>query len=173
MKSDILQAITTFAFVGKMRPAPGTWGSAVGLAAGCGIVTFGGVAQLVLAILVITALGFWAVEEELKDRPGEDPAEIVIDEVAGMWVALLFPAVAFWIKGVDMVWPGPLAAFLFFRLFDIWKPWHVGQADERGDAKGVMLDDLWAGLYAGVCTIIAAAIYHGVMFILPLLPSAS
>ena len=108
-------------------------------------------------------LGFWhACKAELADRPGEDPSEIVIDEVAGQWVALLFPASAFWIRGWEggLPWPAPLAAFLFFRLFDIWKPWLVGRADRRGDAAGVMLDDLWAGTFAGLASIAAAALYH-------------
>jgi len=156
-----VQAITTFGFVGKLRPAPGTWGSAAALALGWGIERFAGFGALLGATLAVTALGFVAIALELKDRPGEDPSEIVIDEVAGMWLALLFPAAGFWMRDVQMVWPGPLAAFLFFRLFDIWKPWLVGRADRRGDAAGVMLDDLWAGLFAGLCTLLAAGLYHG------------
>ena len=53
--------------------------------------------------------------------------------------------------------------FLLFRLFDIWKPWLVGRADRRGDAVGVMLDDLWAGLFAGVVSMILAGLYHGLL----------
>ena len=55
-------------------------------------------------------------------------------------------------------------AFLFFRLFDIWKPWLVGRADRRGDAAGVMLDDLWAGVFAGAASVVAAGIYHAILF---------
>ena len=57
-------------------------------------------------------------------------------------------------------YPGWVAAFLFFRLFDIWKPGIIGRADRRHDAKGVMMDDLWAGLFAGIATMIAAAAFH-------------
>jgi phosphatidylglycerophosphatase A len=53
--------------------------------------------------------------------------------------------------------------FLLFRLFDIWKPWLVGRADRRGDAAGVMLDDLWAGLFAGIGSVVLAGVYHGVL----------
>jgi phosphatidylglycerophosphatase A len=56
-----------------------------------------------------------------------------------------------------------LAAFVFFRLFDIWKPWLVGRADRRGDAPGVMIDDLWAGLFAGIASILAAGLAHGLL----------
>ncbi len=86
----------------------------------------------------------------------------MIDEVAGQWLALLFASAAFWWRGHEgfLPWPAPVAAFAFFRLFDIWKPWLVGRADRRHDADGVMIDDLWAGIFAGVATMLAAAAYH-------------
>jgi phosphatidylglycerophosphatase A len=163
----MIRAITTFGYVGLLRPAPGTWGSAAAIATGLLIDHVLGFPALVLATLAVTALGFWACGQALRDRPGEDPGEIVIDEVAGQWLALLFPAAAFWSRGMEGWWlaayPGWVAAFLFFRLFDIWKPWLVGRADRRGDAPGVMLDDLWAGLFAGILTILAAGLAHGVL----------
>lgn len=152
--------------VGLMRPAPGTWGSAVAVALGVYLHRLGHFPALLGATLLVTALGFWAIGQELKNRPGEDPSEIVIDEVAGQWLALLFPSFGFWIMGLpsDMFpYPGWVAAFLLFRFFDIRKPWAVGRADRRGDAAGVMLDDLWAGLYAGLGTIALAALAHGLM----------
>lgn len=158
----MIRAITTFGFVGLMRPAPGTWGSAVAVLLGMGIDRFLGTPMLAVATVAIIALGFWACGRALEGRPGEDPGEIVIDEVAGQWIALLFPCLAFWGRGWEgwLPWPAWVVPFLFFRLFDIWKPWLVGRADRRGDAAGVMLDDLWAGLFAGVATILAAAAYH-------------
>jgi phosphatidylglycerophosphatase A len=121
-----------------------------------------GFPALVLATITVTALGFWAIGVELRDTPTADPSEFVIDEVAGQWIALLFSSAAFWWRGHEgfLPWPAPLAAFAFFRLFDIWKPWLVGRADRRHDPAGVMLDDLWAGLFAGIATVIAAAVYH-------------
>ena len=121
---------------------------------------------LALATLAATGVGFWACARELVNRPGDDPSEIVIDEVAGQWLALCFPSFGFWLMGLPastFPYPGWLAAFLFFRLFDIWKPWLVGQADRRHDAAGVMLDDLWAGVFAGIATIAAAGLAHGVL----------
>jgi phosphatidylglycerophosphatase A len=97
----------------------------------------------------------------------KDPGEIVIDEVAGQWLALLFPAAAFWQRGLDNwaveAWPGWVAAFLFFRLFDIWKPGPIGRADRRGDVAGVMIDDLWAGIFAGFAVLVAAGVAHGLI----------
>ena len=157
--------VTTVLGLGYLRPAPGTWASAVALAVGLGINTALGFPVLVLATILVTALGFWACGRELAGRPGADPSEVVIDEVAGQWVALLFPACAFWWRGWEgvMPYPGWVAAFAFFRLFDIWKPWLVGRADRRGDAAGVMLDDLWAGLFAGVAVVVAAGLAHGLL----------
>lgn len=158
--------LAIFFGVGLLRPAPGTWGSAVAIGLGVLIYRYLGFPALLVATIAITALGFWAVGRELAERPGDDPSEFVIDEVAGQWIALLFPAAAFWFRGHDgfLPYPAPLAAFAFFRLFDIWKPWLVGRADARHDAAGVMLDDLWAGLFAGVAVIVAGIVYHVILF---------
>lgn len=156
--------ISIFFGAGLLPWAPGTWGSLAALILGWGIERYLGFWPLVAATLIATVAGFWACKVELADRPGDDPSEIVIDEVAGMWLAMLFPAYGFYMRDMSMVWPGPIAAFLFFRLFDITKPWLVGKADRRHDAVGVMLDDLWAGVFAGIATIIAAALYHIFLF---------
>jgi len=148
--------------VGLLRPAPGTWGSLVAVIMALLMDRYLGFPVLLVATLAVTALGFWAVSVELRDTPTADPSEFVIDEVAGQWLALLFSSAAFWWRGHEgfLPWPAPVAAFVFFRLFDIWKPWLVGRADRRHDPAGVMLDDLWAGLFAGIATILAAAAYH-------------
>ncbi|MGQ0564136.1 MAG: phosphatidylglycerophosphatase A family protein [Gemmobacter sp.] len=158
----MIRAITTFGYVGLLRPAPGTWGSAVAVVLGLGLWHLGGFLLLAGAMVAVTALGFWACAAALRDRSGEDPSEIVIDEVAGQWVALLFPAGAFWWVGFEAMvpWPAWVAAFALFRLFDIWKPGWVGAADRRGDAAGVMLDDLWAGMFAGMGVMVLGALWH-------------
>ncbi len=152
--------------LGLLRPAPGTWASAGAVALGLGLHRLGHFPLLLAATLAVTAIGFWAVGAELANRPGEDPSEFVIDEVAGQWLALLFPSAGFWMMGLEasrFPLPGWVAAFVFFRLFDIWKPSIIGRADRRHDAAGVMLDDLWAGVFAGIATLLAAGLYHGIM----------
>ena len=67
-------------------------------------------------------------------------------------------SVEFW-----RLWPGWVSGFLLFRLFDIWKPWLVGRADRRGDAMGVMLDDVIAGVFSAIVSIILAGLAHGVL----------
>ena len=79
-----------------------------------------------------------------------------------MWIAMLPVSLGAWWAGAGILalYPGWIAAFLAFRLFDIWKPWLVGQADRRGDALGVILDDVWAGVFAGLLTVLLAVVSH-------------
>ena len=67
------------------------------------------------------------------------------------------------LDGWNFPWPGWVGAFVLFRLFDIWKPGPVGWADRRSGTAGVMLDDLIAGVLAGLGVIAAAGLYHGVL----------
>ncbi len=159
------RVIATFLGAGLMRPAPGTWGSLAALPVAWALMTLLGPLWLVPAAVLAFALGWWATRAETAGGTDPDPAEIVIDEVAGQWIALL--PVAFGVAHTGAapldLWPGWLAAFLLFRLFDIWKPWLVGRADRRGDALGVMLDDIWAGVFAAIGVVALAALFHGVL----------
>ncbi len=171
----MIRAITTFGYVGRLRPAPGTWGSvaAVALAVLAYELALPYWADLgalfpalaIGATLLVTGLGFWAVPQAIAGQADKDPSEIVIDEVAGQWLALCFTIVPLWNHAVSILaaWPGFVVPFLLFRLFDIWKPWLVGRADRRGDGAGVMLDDLWAGLFAGIGSVLLAGLYHAVL----------
>ncbi len=150
---------------GLLRPAPGTWGSAIAVLLGVLLHRLGHFPLLAVATLAVTAVGFWAVPRYTRGMADPDRSEIVIDEVAGQWLALCFPSAAFFLAGMPadvFPYPGWVAAFLLFRLFDIWKPWLVGRADREGGVRGVMLDDLWAGLFAGLLTLVLAGIAHGV-----------
>ena len=158
--------IVTLGGIGLLRPAPGSWASAVAVLLGLVLHRIGHFPLLAAATLVAIAVGFWSVGRFTAGMADPDRSEIVIDELAGQWIALCAPSAGFWFAGLpadSFPWPGWVAAFLFFRLFDIWKPWLVGRADRRTDSAGVMLDDLWAGLFAALCTIVAAGISHGVM----------
>ena len=154
--------IVTWFGAGLMKPAPGTWGSAVAVALGVLIHWIGSFPLLALATVAVTALGFWSVARYTRGMEDPDRSEIVIDEVAGQWLALCFPSYGFWHAGLastDFPWPGYVAAFLFFRLFDIWKPGPIGWADRQPGATGVMLDDLIAGLAAAVAVALAAGLW--------------
>lgn len=159
--------IATFFGAGFLRPASGTWASAIAVVLGVAAYQAGLPLLVPIGAVVATVVGFIAVPPYLRSTGGEDPSEVVIDEVAGQLLALSFTVLPLWWHGVpDLLtgaWPGWVVPFLLFRLFDIWKPWLVGRADRRGDPAGVMLDDLWAGLFAGVCSVLLAGVYHGVM----------
>ena len=164
----MIQTITTFFGVGKLRPAPGTWGSAAAVALAVLVYELGAPLLVPLGFVLATVLGFWAVPHYLRGRKDTDPSEVVIDEVAGQWIALSFTAIPAMQHGLNIglytgAWPAWVAPFLLFRLFDIWKPWIIGRADRRGDAAGVMLDDIYAGLFAGIGSVMLAGLYHAVL----------
>ncbi|MCQ0971856.1 phosphatidylglycerophosphatase A [Paracoccus sp. TK19116] len=161
----MITLIVTFFGIGRLHPAPGTWGSLAATILAVLLYRAGGAYLLPLAFLLVTMLGFWAVPLALVDSTEPDPGEIVIDEVAGQWLALCFTMIPLARHGVPIMsaWPAFVVPFLMFRLFDIWKPWLVGSADRRGDPVGLMLDDLWAGLFAGLTSVVLAGLYHGLM----------
>lgn len=161
----LARLIGTVCGVGNLRPAPGTWGSLVALPWAWLLHVLGGFPLLVLAVVVGFAKGWWATEQMTRGSDDHDPSEIVVDEVIGQWIALLPLSYSAWSMGLDItrLWPGWIAAFVLFRLFDIWKPWLVGWADRRGDALGVMLDDVIAGVFAAIGVILLAGLAHGVM----------
>ena len=151
--------------VGYIRPAPGTWGSLVALPWAWLLHVLGGVPLLLLGVIAAFLKGWWATSKMTEGSDDHDPSEIVIDEVVGQWIALLPLSYAAWSNDipVHVMWPGWIAAFALFRLFDIWKPWIIGWADRRGDALGVMLDDVIAGVFAAIGVMALAAFAHGVL----------
>lgn len=156
----------TFFGIGLLPWAPGTWGTAAAIPVAWVLHSLGGFPLLLAATVLAFALGWWATAEATRGAADHDPSEIVIDEVVGTWIALWPLSAGLWHAGADawvFPWPGWIGAFLFFRLFDIWKPGPIGWADRRGDALGVMLDDVIAGVFAVVVVAIAAFISHGIL----------
>lgn len=93
----------------------------------------------VVAILVFQALGIWAANR-LEPYWGEDPSRVVVDEMVGVWIALL--------AAPSHSWPYALAAFVLFRFFDMVKPFGVRHMEAIGHGTGVMMDDVLAGIYS-------------------------
>ncbi len=139
--------IATWFGVGRLPVAPGTWGSAAALPVAWLLASWLGPLWLLAAAAAVFAVGWWAAEIYARDNDLDDPGEIVVDEVAGQLVALaVVPA--------DPVYYA--AAFVLFRIADIWKPWPVSLAERRlGGGLGIMADDIVAGAYAAIVLVAA------------------
>jgi phosphatidylglycerophosphatase A len=160
----VTRFVATFGFIGFLPGAAGTWGSLAALPLGYLIHLIGGPLLLSVTIIVAYGLGHWATRVETFEQEDLDPSHIVIDEVVGQWIALLPLSAGLWFAGAPPAlfpWPGWVAAFVFFRIFDIWKPGPVGWADRRKGPTGVMLDDVFAGALAGLVVTILAGVAHG------------
>ncbi len=131
----VSRLIASVGGVGTLPGAPGTWGSLVALLWGVVLMT-GPPWALAVATLTACAAGFGTIPRCVPDRDA-DPPWVVIDEVAGQWIAML---------GLGAVTlTGAILAFAGFRLLDIIKPGPIGWADRQGGAFGIMADDMLAG----------------------------
>ena len=140
--------------VGLIPVAPGTWGSAVGVCLLIVVRQTAGPALEASLLAAVLACGVWSATAAERHYGRSDPGVIVIDEIAGMLIAL------FWIP---VTWVGLLAGFAAFRVFDIVKPFPVGAAERLPAGWGVMADDVVAGLYAYVTVRVLVAVAPGLM----------
>jgi phosphatidylglycerophosphatase A len=131
----VSRLVASFFGVGFFPVAPGTAGSAVALLAGAGLM-LGPPWLLPLGAALAVMAGYIAIPRAVTD-PNSDPGWVVIDEVAGQWIAMLGLA------GGSVA--GLAVAFVGFRMLDVWKPGPVGWADRQPGAFGVMTDDILAG----------------------------
>lgn len=141
--------IATFFGSGLLKPASGTWGSLAALYPGFLIAQYLGGLGLLLAAGIAYGLGHWASTQWISHSVEQDPSPIVIDEVVGIWLTLI--AIAAPLNSDTLTIENAALAFVLFRFFDIVKPWPISWADRslRG-AKGVMVDDVFAGVMAGL-----------------------
>jgi phosphatidylglycerophosphatase A len=140
-------AVASVGGAGCAPVASGTVGSLVAVIA-LWLIPFTATA-LLATLLVVTVAGVWAGSRVERALGAKDPGVIVIDEVAGMFLAVLF---------VPRTLAALATAFVLFRFFDIWKPYPARQIQELHGGLGVMLDDLIAGAYALGVLVIAHAV---------------
>lgn len=138
-------ALATLGPIGRRLPAPGTWGSAVGVLA-CGAV--GGMVWVkTWEILLVSAVGFWfavGLCGEAEIRLGKtDPGEVILDEVVAMPLCFLG-----WYRLTPMApgWAVLLAGFAVFRFYDILKPLGIARLQKLPGGWGVVVDDTAAAL---------------------------
>ncbi len=126
--------------IGLLPGAPGTWASLAALPCAWLIRGAGGPTALAIAAAIAFLGGWWAAARVTSATPASDPGWVVIDEIAAQWLVLLAVPQRVWLYA---------AAFLAFRLFDIWKPFPVSWCDRTiKGGLGVMLDDIAAAIYA-------------------------
>ena len=133
-----------FGFGAGLAPrAPGTFGSLVGLVAAWWLFELPLPWRIALVLAVI-GFGIWVCGESARRLDRHDDQRIVFDEIAGVLLTSL--------AVVERSWFALALVFVFFRIFDILKPWPIRDVDHslRG-GLGIMLDDLIAALFAAVC----------------------
>jgi len=135
--------VATFFGVGRLRPGPGTWGSAVTvliwavLASRLSLASQPAVVAALALIAVI--IGIPAATRVARTSGLKDPQFVVVDEVAGQVITFI---------GVAVSWKTIFAGFILFRAFDILKPPPLRQLEKLPEGTGIVLDDVGAGLYA-------------------------
>ena len=140
--------------IGKIKYAPGTIASLITCLIFLLLINIFNFTFIFLITLVIFLYSFMAINNSFDVFESDDPQEIVIDEVVGQMLTLLA------IPIYETLYPLPtvyycVSGFLFFRLFDVWKPYPISYVDNnvRG-SLGIMLDDILASVY----TIIALSV---------------
>jgi phosphatidylglycerophosphatase A len=131
--------IASFAYSGYAPIAPGTVGSAAALVVYAGLRAFGLIEFEPLVIAIVLVVGVWAATRTARHLARTDPGVVVIDEVAGMLITVAFLHVSL---------TGAVAGFFLFRIFDIVKPFPAAQSEALPGGLGIMMDDVFAGLYA-------------------------
>ena len=151
MRSIYTFLLTGFG-AGWLPLAPGTWGAAAALVPAW-LLALWMPAYFEPVLLVLIAGGTWIGARGsafMAAEWGGDPSQTVLDEIVGMWIAILF---------VPATWPWWLTAFLLFRLFDIFKPFGIRRLESVPNGWGVMLDDVLAGIYSNIILQVALLIW--------------
>ncbi|MDH3442830.1 MAG: phosphatidylglycerophosphatase A [Deltaproteobacteria bacterium] len=130
--------VATGGFAGYAAVIPGTVGSLVGLLLYLPLAALPAVVPS-SAIVILFFLGVLASSRVEKIWGIKDPKPVVIDEIVGMWISLLFAQ-----QNVTYF----LGAFVLFRVFDVFKPFPARRAELLKGGWGIMFDDVVAGLYA-------------------------
>jgi phosphatidylglycerophosphatase A len=131
----------TCSYIGYAPVAPGTFGSAAGLAVFAAVRASGSTFVEVAVMVGLFAIGIWSAAAAERHFDRVDPSYVVIDEVAGMLITLAFLPVTF---------TGAIVGFVMFRALDVIKPWPSGRFEKLPGGLGVMADDGMAGIYGNL-----------------------
>jgi phosphatidylglycerophosphatase A len=141
--------VATCGYLGFVPIAPGTFGSAAGLIAFAAVRWSGSAAIEVAVIVFLLGIGVWSGNVAEKHFGGNDPAPVILDEVAGMLITLAL---------IPVNPAGALVGFLLFRLFDVMKPWPADRLEALPGGLGVMADDAMAAVYGNLALRVLVAL---------------
>lgn len=153
----IKEFLFTAFYAGYSPAAPGTIGTLVGMAMYyIGFLIFGQISWVVnvIAVVVLFYPFMKLADDGERFFSVKDPEQVVIDEVLGYWISVLFYPFSLKIS---------LAAFCLFRLMDILKPWPAGRLQSLRGGLGIMIDDCVAGVYTNLIllvTVLVLKFYH-------------
>ena len=137
LRVELSEWLATCFKIGHLPIAPGTWGSLAAIIGWWLWLQYLDPLVFIVLIIVIFTIGVFATNTIIDHTGEKDPSRVIIDEVAGQWLALLIlPDGMLYIAG----------AFVLFRFLDIFKPWPIRQMEQFPKGWGVMLDDTLAGL---------------------------
>jgi phosphatidylglycerophosphatase A len=133
--------VATAGGIGLAPIASGTFGSLPGLAIAWALGVLGGSPALLAGTVAIAFVGLWAADGVAHEQARSDPREVVVDEVAGQMLTLLF---------LPLTWQTLALGFVAFRLADIFKPFPARRLEALPGGLGIMVDDLVAGAWANL-----------------------
>ena len=134
---------------GRFPKMPGTAGT-VGAIPFYLLLAHTGPLAVAVGAVIVTLIGVWAATEVVRKTGLKDPQIVCIDEVAGVLITLV---------AAPNSWKGLVAGVLLFRIFDQWKPWPARGAENLREGWGVVMDDVFAGLW-GVAVLLLARAMH-------------
>ena len=142
VRKQVLEALATGFYLGKIPKAPGTFGTLLGIPLAWFMAVSLSPVGYMIGVLVILLISIYIAEMHERETNSHDPKEIVIDEVVGYLIAMTW---------LPLNWKSFLAAFVVFRFFDILKPGPIRAIDQRvKGGLGTILDDVAAGLVTSV-----------------------
>lgn len=153
MRAKLATFVATAAWTGYFPIAPGTVGSAVGLAVYAAVRLADSALFELVVIAIALAIGIWSASI-VETETGKDPGIVVIDEVLGMLVTLAL---------IDVTLIGAVVGFALFRVLDVVKPYPAGRLEDLHGGAGIMLDDVMAGLYGNLAMRGLIVLFPGVL----------
>ena len=151
--TTLARVLATWFFCGYVPVAPGTAGSLAALLIAWILNRYAALGGLAFGFLAVAlaAPGIWAAGVTARQSGLKDPRLVVVDEVVGQWLTLA--------GAIRLNWKSWLAAFVLFRLLDIWKPAPARQFERWPDGFGIVADDVMAGVY-GALVLLAAGWFN-------------